>query len=82
MSGNLDRRGFLKTAAVGIGAGVALARTSTVLGAGVPVAKGKSLAGFKVAPLEVVRIGMIGVGARGPTHMNAYLRMDGCADAH
>jgi hypothetical protein len=76
MSSGIDRRSFLKTAAVGIGAGMAVARSSNVLAA--PGGKSKSVAGLKVAPLDVVRIGMIGVGGRGSSHLGTYLRLEGC----
>ncbi len=77
MSSGIDRRSFLKTASVAIGVGAAVAKSSTALGAGV-LGKSKSVAGLKVAPMDVIRVGMIGVGARGPSHMNTYLKLEGC----
>jgi len=77
MSGGIDRRSFLKTASVAIGAGVVVAKSTTALGA-VVTGNVKSVAGLKVAPIDIVRVGMIGVGARGPGHMNTYLHLDGC----
>lgn len=72
MSSGIDRRHFLR-AAVGVGATAALARR-----AGAAPAKGSSTAaGLTVPPLETVRIGMIGVGARGGGHLNHFLKIEG-----
>jgi len=78
MGAGIDRRSFLKTAAVGIGAGVAVAGGSKAIGAPEVSGKSKSVAGLKVAPLEVVRVGFIGVGGRGASHVGTYLRLEGC----
>jgi len=57
----MDRRGFLKTAAL---AG-AMAQSGCSHLAGFSVRKGTSMAGFRAEPLEKVRVGIIGVGHRG-----------------
>jgi predicted dehydrogenase len=76
MSTGIDRRSFLKTAAIGVGAGVALAKGTKALGA--DAKPSKSVFGLKAKPMEVVRIGMIGVGSRGGSHLRTYLRLEGC----
>ena len=57
----MDRRGFLKTAAL---AGV-IAQAGCRHLAGFPLRKGTSMAGFRAEPLAKVRVGLIGVGHRG-----------------
>ncbi len=39
--------------------------------------KGKSVAGLRHAPLKTVRVGFIGVGARGSGHVYSHLRLEG-----
>ena len=78
MGRGIDRRSFLKTAAVGVGAGIALAKGARGAESGVPSANSKSVFGLRVPPMEVVRIGMIGVGGRGGAHLGTYLRLEGC----
>ena len=41
------------------------------------MSKGKSLVGFAADPIDTVRVGIIGVGARGPTHLNSLLAIEG-----
>ncbi len=72
---NMDRRGFLRTAA-GVGAGLALSQAASAAPKAL-ASKGKCVAGLTDKPLEKVRIGMIGVGARGGSHLGSYLRIDG-----
>ncbi len=73
MSDGLSRRSFLKTAAVGVGAGVALSNMLTSQAQ----AASKTAMGLKTQPLPVVRIGMIGLGARGSGHLGDHLRLEG-----
>ena len=61
----MDRRGFLQAAAWAGGAAGVLAQSGCQAFAGFPERKGKSMVGFRAAPLEKVRIGVIGVGHRG-----------------
>ncbi len=42
-----------------------------------PKQQGHTVAGFVAPKLDVVRVGVIGVGARGPTHVNSLLQMEG-----
>ncbi len=61
----MDRRGFLKAAAWAGGVAGVLAQPGCRAFAGFPERKGKSMVGFHAAPLEKVRIGILGVGNRG-----------------
>ena len=58
----MDRRGFLKTAAL---AG-AVAQVGCQQLEGFHMRKGTSMAGFRAEPLAKLRVGIIGVGHRGP----------------
>ncbi len=58
----MNRRGFLKAASI-VGA---LAQTGFRDWAGFPMRKGPCMAGFRAEPLEKVRVGVIGLGHRGP----------------
>src|SRR5512135_2670629 len=70
-----DRRDFLKAgAAVGVGAAIA--------GLGLPgapeaQAKVESRTQFAVKPIDVIRVGFVGVGGMGSTHVQNYLNIDG-----
>ena len=66
--------GMAGLAAVG---GRVLALPQTKPSAVTTKAKGKSLMGFKTKPMDTVRFGFIGVGARGPGHIASVLAMDG-----
>lgn len=70
-----DRRDFLKAGAA-VGVGTALA------GLGLPAtaaaqAKGASRSQFSVKPIDLVRVGFVGVGGMGSTHVQNYLNIDG-----
>ena len=72
---NKNRRDFLKTGAT-VGVGTALA------GLGLPVvasagAQGQARTQFKVKPIDPVRVGFVGVGGMGSTHVQNYLNIDG-----
>ncbi len=68
-----DRREFIR-AGVGAGVGVALA----LGGGGSEAAQGSSpLLDFKVPPIDPVRIGYVGVGGMGSTHVHNLLRLTG-----
>lgn len=61
----MDRRGFLRAAAWAGGLAGALTLPGCAAFSGFEERKGKSMVGFRAAPLEKVRVGLIGVGHRG-----------------
>ena len=61
-----NRRGFIKAAAWAGGVAGVLAQPGCAAFKAFPDRKGRSMVGFSAAPLEKVRIGIIGVGHRGP----------------
>jgi hypothetical protein len=67
----MDRRDFLKTTAgaVVVGAAAPLAE---------PLAAPQERAPFAAAPIELVRIGYVGVGGMGSAHVNNLLKIPGC----
>ncbi len=68
----LDRREFLKLGSA------AVAATSAVLGSSVAAQP----AGFLAAPpIPLVRIGMVGIGLQGGSHLENFLNINGCHDA-
>jgi hypothetical protein len=67
-----DRREFLKTAAAGT-LGLHLAGRSAVAAAPPPPEPGL----YAAPPLETVRIGFVGVGHQGASHVENFLRIDG-----
>ncbi len=68
-----SRREFLKTAAAG---SLGLALTAPRPGAGVP-SPAPGVADLALPPLETVRIGFVGVGHQGSSHVENFLRIDG-----
>jgi predicted dehydrogenase len=72
---NPSRRDFLKTGAIaGIGtvlAGLDLATPARAQG------KGEGPSQFKAAPIDTVRVGFVGVGGMGSSHVQNYLNIDG-----
>jgi predicted dehydrogenase len=81
MTADPDRRDFLRTAALaGVGLGLGACNTSR-LGAGseaTPVRAPYPGAGlFTAPPLQRVRIGFVGVGHQGSSHVLNFLRIDG-----
>lgn len=69
----VSRRHFMRNLA-GVGAGLAVAR----LGASAePAAAGKYMTGFAAPKLDRVRVGFIGVGARGGGHLSQMMTLDG-----
>ena len=60
-----NRRSFLKTAARLGGWSVLLSQTGCTGLSGLPLRRQASMAGFRAQPLERIRVGIIGVGARG-----------------
>jgi hypothetical protein len=67
----MDRRDFLKTTAGAVVAGAAapLAESITAAQASAP---------FAAPPIELVRIGYVGVGGMGSAHVNNLLKIPGC----
>jgi hypothetical protein len=71
----MNRRELLKAAGV---TGAAMALGSKVeAGSGTPQRKGKSVAGLTVPKMDRVRVGFIGVGARGSGHVAQMLEIEG-----
>ena len=76
MADRINRRDFVAAAAAGIGASMLMGcNTSNQLTA--KTTGNPGVDGLAVAPLDVVRIGIIGVGARGPGHLGHYLKIEG-----
>lgn len=84
MNDHGTRRGFIKTIGAG-GLGLALAanrESAAEAKQGVeptasPSAKGEYVGGLTAPKLEAVRVGFIGVGARGGNHVRQFLRLEG-----
>jgi hypothetical protein len=70
-----DRRDFLKAGAAA-GVGTAMAGLGLVDEAEARPA-GEARTQFKVKPVETVRVGFVGVGGMGSTHVQNYLNIDG-----
>ncbi|MDH4044549.1 MAG: twin-arginine translocation signal domain-containing protein, partial [Gemmatimonadota bacterium] len=69
-----DRRDFLKTAAAGtLGLHVAALRANAS-----PAPLPETVP-FAAPPLETVRIGFVGVGHQGSSHVENFLKIDGVA---
>jgi hypothetical protein len=69
---SLDRREFLKLGGAAVVAGAVAAR-------GGEDASAQSASGFLAAPpIETVRIGYVGVGLQGGSHVNNLLKIPGC----
>ena len=87
MSGT-DRRAFLKGAVlgglgIGLGAGLGLPEPAAGEGTQAPTSSGRGAhpvpepyaapAGFAAPPIPLVRIGMVGVGLQGGSHVENFL---------
>ena len=71
---NPSRRDFLRAGLLGAGAalgGLNLVETAEARNAG------EARSQFKVNPIETVRIGLVGVGGQGSTHVQNFLNIDG-----
>lgn len=78
---SVDRREFLKTTTIA-GVGVALGSKDALAGVRPPraansLAAGQEQALFRAPPLETVRVGFVGVGHQGSSHVANFLRLDG-----
>jgi hypothetical protein len=67
----MDRRDFLKTTAAAVVAGAAAPLTS-------PDVAAQTAAPFAAPPIELVRIGYVGIGGMGSAHVNNLLKIPGC----
>lgn len=75
---DLYRRDFLKAGVTAsVGASVAGLATGAA-GAKAGEESGPGLIGFKVPPIENVRIGYVGVGGMGSSHVRNLLKIEGC----
>ena len=84
MKNNSNRRGFMKAAGAGaLGLALATKHESATqakdepLTAATPAAQGEYVGGLTAPKLETVRIGFIGVGARGGSHVEQILGLEG-----
>jgi hypothetical protein len=75
---DLDRRDFIRTGAAA-GAGLALGVRDVAAAAASPAAQVPAL--FTAPALETVRIGFVGVGHQGASHVRNFLRIEGAAIA-
>lgn len=77
MSADSDRRDFLKTAALA-GLGLVACRPGAIASSTTPaLAAGPGSTLFATPPMERVRIGFVGVGHQGSSHVENFLRIDG-----
>ena len=71
---NTTRRDFLKT---GAAAGVGTALAGLVMAAPSEARAGEARSQFKTKPIEIVRVGFVGVGGMGSAHVQNYLNIEG-----
>jgi predicted dehydrogenase len=74
MPKDLDRREFLRA---GVVAGAGLAMATRDLSAVLPPRLANAAPLFAAPPLDTVRIGFVGVGHQGASHVSNFLRIDG-----
>jgi predicted dehydrogenase len=73
-----DRRDFLKTAALaGVGLSIAGCQSGNAVSGSQPVAGAATSKLFTAPRLERVRIGFVGVGHQGSSHVSNFLKIDG-----
>jgi predicted dehydrogenase len=76
---SINRRDFLKASAVLAGALTDAELTTSATGAASPgVAPDQTTQPFAAPPIETVRIGFVGVGLQGGSHVRNFLRIPGC----
>jgi len=75
-SSRRSRREFLKAGAV-TGLGAALGGVAPRAIAGIGQARGTGRTQFRVAPVDPVRVGFVGVGGMGSAHVQNYMNIDG-----
>jgi len=71
----MDRRDFLKLSGSAVAAGALAAKTATPVEAQAAAAAGGPLT---APPMEMVRIGYVGIGGQGGGHVNNLLKIPGC----
>jgi len=71
------RRDFLKSVGA-LGAIVAASRVSPAADGPPQAGASPGVAGLAAPPLATVRFGLVGVGARGSSHIDELLKVDGC----
>lgn len=78
MANPIDRRSFLKTTATGLGAamaGIHAAGCNTLM----PQVGGEaSMMGFSTQPKDLIKIGFVGIGNMGTSHVNILSKIPGC----
>ena len=78
--GKVNRREFLK---IGVAAGLGTALGKSALAGGYPELSpsagltADTMIDFKVAPIDPVRIGFVGVGGMGSAHVRNFLKIEG-----
>ncbi|MCK5172743.1 MAG: Gfo/Idh/MocA family oxidoreductase, partial [Planctomycetes bacterium] len=79
MSSNYDRRDFLKAGTI---AGLGLAGAGAIASAAgrrKTSVKGKAkMIGFKSKPKDLIKVGFVGIGHQGMSHIKNLVRIDGC----
>jgi predicted dehydrogenase len=73
---NSSRREFLK---IGAAAGIGTAVSRLIAAPAAPVAAGPARSAFRTAPIPTVRIGFVGVGGMGSSHVRNFLAIEGVA---
>ena len=75
---SVNRRDFIKAgAAAGMGISLAAMSSSCAVGSSSQINTAPMI-GFKVPPIENVRIGFVGVGGMGGSHVRNLLKIKGC----
>ena len=79
MSSNYDRRDFLKAGTIA-GLGLACAGAiASAAGRRKTSVKGKAkMIGFKSKPKDLIKVGFVGIGHQGMSHIKNLVRIDGC----
>jgi len=70
-----NRRDFLKLTGLAVAAGATVVRAA---GEATPEDQAAYSGEFKVPPIETVRIGFVGIGLQGGSHLQNFLRIAGC----
>lgn len=73
---NSSRREFLK---IGAAAGIGTAVSRLIAAPAAPVAAGPARSSFRTAPIPMIRIGFVGVGGMGSSHVRNFLAIEGVA---
>ena len=73
----LDRRDFFKVGAA-LGTGLTTLSAGVSQNASAQIPSTKPIPEFKVPPIDLVRVGYVGVGGMGSAHVNNLLKIPGC----